>query len=175
VTCPQVDTLSLRIGPPTSPVAASEQPRSAARGFTAEAVGEVIGAVFPPLPLTLLSPLNGLANRHNDPQAVDIVVEAPGIESAENAPFPSIPDDRGFETGAFSEPELELSPRTLVGRSEEAIGDRSASAQHSGTDLDLVERALAMAIERASAAGEWSAVATLAAELAARRSGPSTN
>jgi len=47
---------------------------------TAEAVGEVIGAVFPPLPLTLLSPLNGLANRPNDPQAVDIVVEAPGIE-----------------------------------------------------------------------------------------------
>ncbi|HEY5376276.1 MAG TPA: hypothetical protein VIK01_21495 [Polyangiaceae bacterium] len=47
---------------------------------TAEAVGEVIGAVFPVLPLTLLSPLNGLANRPNDPQAVDIVVEAPGIE-----------------------------------------------------------------------------------------------
>jgi len=47
---------------------------------TAEAVGEVIGAVFPALPLTLLSPLNGLANRPNDPQAVDIVVEAPGIE-----------------------------------------------------------------------------------------------
>ncbi len=47
---------------------------------TAEAVGEVIGNVFPPLPLTLLSPLNGLANRPNDPQAVDIVVEAPGIE-----------------------------------------------------------------------------------------------
>jgi len=47
---------------------------------TAEAVGEVIGAVFPALPLTLLSPLNGLANCPNDPQAVDIIVEAPGIE-----------------------------------------------------------------------------------------------
>jgi len=40
---------------------------------TAGAVGEVIGAVFPPLPLTLLSPLNGLANRPNDPQAVDLL------------------------------------------------------------------------------------------------------
>jgi integrase len=47
---------------------------------TAEAVGEAIGDVFPPLPAALLSPLNGLANRPNDPQAVDIVVEAPGIE-----------------------------------------------------------------------------------------------
>jgi len=47
---------------------------------TAEAVGEVIGAVFPALPASLLSPLNGLANRPNDPQAVDFVVEAPGIE-----------------------------------------------------------------------------------------------
>jgi hypothetical protein len=49
---------------------------------TTEAVGEVIGAVFPALPASLLSPLNGLANRPNDPQAVDFVVEAPGIEPA---------------------------------------------------------------------------------------------
>jgi integrase len=47
---------------------------------TAEAVGEVIGAVFPALPASLLSPLNGLANRLKDPQVVDFVVEAPGIE-----------------------------------------------------------------------------------------------
>ena len=37
--------------------------------------------MFPALPLTLLSPLNGLANRLNDPQAVDFIVEAPGIET----------------------------------------------------------------------------------------------
>jgi integrase len=48
---------------------------------TAEAVGEVIGAVFPALPAGLLSPLNGVANRLKDPQAVDFVVEAPGIET----------------------------------------------------------------------------------------------
>jgi integrase len=47
---------------------------------TAEAVGEAIGAAFPPLPASLLSATNGLANRPNDPQAVDFVVEAPGIE-----------------------------------------------------------------------------------------------
>jgi integrase len=47
---------------------------------TAEAVGEAIGDVFPPLPACLLTPANGLANRPSDPQAVDLVVEAPGIE-----------------------------------------------------------------------------------------------
>lgn len=47
---------------------------------TAEAVGEAIGGVFPPLPTALLCPLNGLANRPSDPQAIDIIVEAPGIE-----------------------------------------------------------------------------------------------
>jgi hypothetical protein len=46
---------------------------------TAEAVGEVIGAVFPTLPASLLRPLNGFANRLKDPQAV-FVVEAPRIE-----------------------------------------------------------------------------------------------
>jgi len=43
---------------------------------TGEAVGEAIGDLFP----ALLGPLNGLANRPNDPQAVDFIVEAPGIE-----------------------------------------------------------------------------------------------
>ena len=47
---------------------------------TAEAVGEAIGAVFPSLPEDLLSAINGLANRPNDTQAVDLIVEAPGIE-----------------------------------------------------------------------------------------------
>jgi hypothetical protein len=47
---------------------------------TAEAVGEVIGAVFPSLPACLLSAANGLANRPSDPQAVDLIVEASGIE-----------------------------------------------------------------------------------------------
>ena len=47
---------------------------------TAEAVGEAIGAVFPPLPLCLLSAASGLANRPKDPQGRDIIVEAPGIE-----------------------------------------------------------------------------------------------
>jgi hypothetical protein len=35
--------------------------------------------------------------------------------------------------------------------------------------VDVVDAALAAALERASAAGEWSTVATLAGELAARR------
>ncbi|HEX3850272.1 MAG TPA: hypothetical protein VHW01_04860 [Polyangiaceae bacterium] len=35
--------------------------------------------------------------------------------------------------------------------------------------MDAVEHALAEALQRASAAGEWGAVASLAAELAARR------
>jgi hypothetical protein len=38
-----------------------------------------------------------------------------------------------------------------------------------GAQVDVVDTALASALERASAAGEWSTVATLAGELAARR------
>jgi len=57
---------------------------------TAEAVGEVIGDVFPALPASLLSPLNGLANRLDDPQAVDFVVEAPGIEPGQTLEWSSL-------------------------------------------------------------------------------------
>lgn len=48
---------------------------------TAEAVGEVIGAVFPALPASLQTTTNGVANRLKDPQAIDFVVEVPGIEA----------------------------------------------------------------------------------------------
>ena len=41
--------------------------------------------------------------------------------------------------------------------------------------VDMVEAALATALDRASAAGEWSTVATLAAELAARRTAREPN
>jgi hypothetical protein len=59
---------------------------------TAEAIGEAIGAVFPPLPACLLrapnrlalSVPNRLANRPNDPQAFVFTVEAPGIEPRRN-------------------------------------------------------------------------------------------
>jgi integrase len=47
---------------------------------TAEAVGEVIGDVFPQLPGSLLSPANCLANRPNDLQVSGTIVEASGIE-----------------------------------------------------------------------------------------------
>jgi len=46
---------------------------------TAEAIGEAIGAVFPPPPASLLRVPNRLANRLNDPQAFVFTVEAPGI------------------------------------------------------------------------------------------------
>jgi hypothetical protein len=62
---------------------------------TAEAVGEAIGDVFPPLPASL-TPANGLANRPSDPQAVDLAVEAPGI-----APSPDVGrPDRSSRTGS---------------------------------------------------------------------------
>jgi integrase len=51
---------------------------------TAEAVGEAIGDVFPALPASLLTTTNGLANRLKDPQAVDFIVEAPGIGPGAN-------------------------------------------------------------------------------------------
>jgi hypothetical protein len=39
--------------------------------LTAEAVGEIIGDVFPALPASLLGTTNSLANRLKDTQAVD--------------------------------------------------------------------------------------------------------
>lgn len=51
----------------------------------------------------------------------------------------------------------ELSAGTLEGVTPESLHP------------DPLEQALAAALERASAAGEWSVVASLAAELAARR------
>lgn len=47
---------------------------------TAEAVGQVIGKTFPPLPDCLFAGLNRPANCPSDLQPVDIIVEAPGIE-----------------------------------------------------------------------------------------------
>jgi hypothetical protein len=42
------------------------------------------------------------------------------------------------------------------------------------TPVDVVDAALAAALDRAAAAGQWSTVAVLAGELAARRSGRET-
>jgi len=47
---------------------------------TAEAVGEVIGKVFPELPECLLAGANRPANRPGELQLVETTVEAPGIE-----------------------------------------------------------------------------------------------
>jgi hypothetical protein len=47
---------------------------------TAEAVGEVIGAVFPELPKCLLAGANRPANRPGELQLLETIVEAPGIE-----------------------------------------------------------------------------------------------
>jgi hypothetical protein len=49
-----------------------------------------------------------------------------------------------------------------------AEGNRATAREKTIPD-DSVERALAVALERASAAGEWAAVVTLAKELEARR------
>jgi hypothetical protein len=92
-------------------------------------------------------------------------VEAPGIEAAENLTFAE--ENSSFLNVAGSDlaGSSGLSQRASVGRSEKLSGDRSAS----GAPVDAVEHALAEALQRASAAGEWGAVASLAAELAARR------
>jgi integrase len=47
---------------------------------TAEAVGEVIGAVFPPLPESLVAGRYRHLNRPSDGQLVELMVEASGIE-----------------------------------------------------------------------------------------------
>ncbi|MBI3204513.1 MAG: hypothetical protein HYZ29_23460 [Myxococcales bacterium] len=51
-----------------------------------------------------------------------------------------------------------------------AEGERAgASAGHSGGNQDAVEAAIATALERASAAGQWTVCEVLARELEARR------
>lgn len=47
---------------------------------TAEAVGEVIGAVFPPLPESLAAGRYRQEYRPGDAQLTETIVEAPGIE-----------------------------------------------------------------------------------------------
>ncbi len=56
----------------------------------------------------------------------------------------------------------------LTGRDGETVSGPSAFRSAEPPALD-VDQALAVALERASAAGEWSVVATLAGELQARR------
>lgn len=53
---------------------------------TAEAVGEVIGAVFPELPKCLLAGANRPVSRPGELQLVETTVEAPGIEPGAVAP-----------------------------------------------------------------------------------------
>lgn len=61
-------------------------------------------------------------------------------------------------------------PHEHEGTRNGPIGQRLASGDaRGGGSFDPVEQALAEALARASAAGEWSTVATLARELEARR------
>ena len=64
----------------------------------------------------------------------------------------------------------ELSAGTLVGCDDESLLSETAVPSATAHDGNAdVLRTLSIALERASAAGEWSTVAVLASELAARR------
>jgi len=80
----------------------------------------------------------------------------------------------GFEgpgTDAGNRPDAENMPDPSGEQARDAapVGQDSGCAGPSGAGIDPVEAALADALAGATAAGEWSAVAKLAAELGARR------
>jgi len=86
-------------------------------------------------------------------------VGAAGFEPPENAAFPHDPE----RTVTEEAPEPDASEGLSVGS---VVGVTERSLLPSG-----LETALAAALERASAAGQWDVVMALAAELRARRGG----
>jgi hypothetical protein len=120
----------------------------------------------PPLPLTLLSPLNGLANRRNDPQAVDFIVEAPGIE----ADLGQIESTMEHESGTIG---TDADPANVSDRASKCAIVRGVVTESSEAyELSsVVETALAKALLLAAEARRWDVVGRIAAELEGRRTG----
>ena len=122
--------------------------------------------MFPPLPLTLLSPLNGLANRRNDPQAVDIVVEAPGIET-DLGQIESTMEHGSGTIGTDGDP-ADVSDRASKCAIVRGVVTESSEAYELS---NVVETALTRALLLAAEAGRWDLVGKIAAELEGRRMG----
>lgn len=132
---------------------------------------DAIGLPFPKFPASLLS--TELSTETEKPLVPSMLV-APTVgletkESCDSSVFAGVAD-------AFAAPEGDVSTRLLV---EPASVDSSVDSNFEASDLtpttrsacapDVVDAALAAAVQAASKAGEWATVAQLARELEARR------
>lgn len=125
-----------------------------------------VGAPFPPLPPSLLGRSLDRANRSRG----GLEEENPGKTGVSERPQrdlnrPSDATSHGNYRGSGEVGPPETDPDS--GANPAFSGARSNRVIQ--TERDPVEVALAAALERASAAGEWAAVEALARELAARR------
>jgi integrase len=151
----------------------------------AETLGRSVGEPFPALPASLLSSGDGPPSKPTGREGILPVI------SAQTGP-PSGPTRRtdsrifsgvdGTRTSQVSETAAD-SPKDRVSqaaRSERSVTSNSANAgsraetpggksDPSTPPADPVEEALAAALERAAAAGQWGTVELLARELGARR------
>jgi hypothetical protein len=124
-----------------------------------EAVRDGFGDVFPPLPEDLLGGVSLAESLSGPPDAhdtasnkPDATVEAPGIEGGTMPGIKVFPGENTPSSGSETGPNA---------------GNRSEQSE----SKHAAESALAVALERASMAGEWALVAQLARELEARRLG----
>jgi hypothetical protein len=113
----------------------------------------------------LLGDSNTLGFTENHEPAADQLQRAVA-EPAPAAPAPHDPAER-CEVAPPAEPSDAAVPSP--------VPPPSGSTAASSALVDVVDAALAAALERAAAAGEWSTAATLAGELAARRAAREAN
>jgi hypothetical protein len=135
----------------------------------AQALGPDVGEPFPPLPASLLSDRSdpgpeSLGGEAEKSQPVGTTKESlAGWTGLENETI-------SITCGVSAEP-----PRKLDSEPPRSKRANSATPGHAGktvAELDPVEVALAEAIAKAAAAGQWAVVSQLATELSARRTTP---
>jgi hypothetical protein len=150
----------------------------------AEDIGGTLRVPFGPLSATLVEGVERAVTKHRvgtgigskvQSKSIDEVSEQPSLRTllearaelvhANCADLPVFPDD-SVRNDALRD---ELSPRILVGVGPSSTAEGPASGESGAGQSGGVEDALAVALERASAAGAWDVVSLLATELRERR------
>jgi integrase len=131
----------------------------------AEAVGVAIGEVFPALPPELFDH----ENRSQEAQVYEMIVEAPGIEPGAEASVGALPakTSQGVASGN-EQPEPPKAAKWPI-EARDRLLSHDSSLQGFDSAADPVDLALATALDRATAAAQWSVAEVLARELSDRR------